>query len=168
MLTGFTWFLFLERLCKGFANCTTASPSSTSRWDALGDAALTASNAKGRHCLRELLSCWKKLLLQHLEALAQANVGREIGERSLRCDLQSHLPLVPHLLSPYTQWINGLGLTWASDIPAKSYYSRNCHTYVQIQTQDLIFVLARKILLSKNTWERVQDGGKRHHRYEGK
>lgn len=51
MLTGFTWFLFLERLPEDFANCITASFSFIPNWGAPGDPALTA---EGRHNLREV------------------------------------------------------------------------------------------------------------------
>lgn len=64
-------------------------------------------------------------------------------------------------LSPYMQQISCLGLRRASEIPANSQYSENCHTCTDTKPEPLINTdLTGKILVSKKGCENVQDKGK--------
>lgn len=64
-------------------------------------------------------------------------------------------------LSPYMQQISCLGLRWASEIPANSQYSENCHMCTDTKPEPSINTeLTGKILVSKKGCENVQDKGK--------
>lgn len=64
-------------------------------------------------------------------------------------------------LSPYMRQISCPGLRWASEIPANSQYSENCHMYTDTKPEPSINTeLTGKILVSKKGCENVQDKGK--------